>query len=141
MVRGERWGDRWCIDISDELAQIIEEAEGRETPIPPHHIYVKIASPVARGRGAGLSEYKIPAEFGNRLFEFQKAAVKIAARHLNKRGGVLLGDVSRTGQDLMATAIARIFEDDLFRDTLILCPKNLVSMWEGYRDRTGCAPV
>jgi hypothetical protein len=80
-----------------------------------------------------LAEFKIPAEFGNRLFEFQKAAVKIAAHHLNKRGGVLLGDVVGLGKTLMATAIARIFEDDFGTETLIRCPKNLVRMWEGAR--------
>ncbi len=35
----------------------------------------------------------------------------------------------------MATAVARIFEDDQDYDTLILCPKNLVSMWEKYKDQ------
>ena len=35
----------------------------------------------------------------------------------------------------MATALARIFEDDLGLETLILCPKNLVTMWEDYRDQ------
>ena len=130
----ERWDDRWCIDISADLAQIIEESWAREVPIPPHHIYVKMAYHLSHEARAGLSEFKIPAEFGNRLFEFQKAAVKIAAHHLNKRGGVLLGDVVGLGKTLMATAIARIFEDDFGTETLILCPKNLVRMWEGYRD-------
>ena len=32
----------------------------------------------------------------------------------------------------MATAVARIFEDDFGLETLIVCPKNLVKMWEGY---------
>jgi superfamily II DNA or RNA helicase len=32
----------------------------------------------------------------------------------------------------MATAVARIFEDDHGLETLILCPKNLVPMWEDY---------
>ena len=81
----------------------------------------------------GLSEFRIPKEFGNKLFDFQVAAVKIAAHHLNKRGGVLIGDVVGLGKTLMATAIARIFEDDHDLETLILCPKNLVPMWEDYR--------
>jgi len=67
------------------------------------------------------------------LFEFQTAAVKIAAHHLNKRGGVLIGDVVGLGKTLMATALARIFEDDHGLETLIICPKNLVPMWEEYR--------
>lgn len=37
----------------------------------------------------------------------------------------------------MATALARIFEDDWGVDTLIICPKNLVKMWEDYRQKYG----
>ena len=81
---------------------------------------------------SGLLEFRIPKDFGQRLFEFQTAAVKIAAHHLNKRGGVLIGDVVGLGKTLMATALARIFEDDHGLETLIICPKNLVKMWEDY---------
>ena len=81
---------------------------------------------------AGLAEFRIPDVFGNRLFDFQAAAVKVAAHHLNKRNGVLIGDVVGLGKTLMATAVARIFEDDYGLETLIICPKNLVSMWEDY---------
>ena len=78
---------------------------------------------------AGLSEFRIPKDFGNKLWEFQTAAVKIAAHHLNKRGGVLIGDVVGLGKTLMATALTRIFEDDQGLETLILCPKNLKTVW------------
>lgn len=84
---------------------------------------------------AGLSEFRIPRDFGKKLFEFQTAAVKIAAHHLNKRGGVLIGDVVGLGKTLMGTALVRIFEDDHGLETLIICPKNLVKMWEDYRDQ------
>src|SRR6185436_4609532 len=106
----------------------------REDLIPPYHIYVKMAYHLSQEARAGLAEFKIPRDFGNKLFEFQKAAVKIAAHHLNKRNGVLIGDVVGLGKTLMATAVARIFEDDHDLETLIICPKNLVKMWEGYRD-------
>lgn len=69
------------------------------------------------------------------MFEFQKAAVKIAAHHLHKRGGVVIGDVVGLGKTLMATALARIFEDDHGLETLIICPKNLVPLWEDYRQQ------
>jgi hypothetical protein len=38
-----RWNDRWCIDISEELVSIINESWAREEPIPPYHIYIKMA--------------------------------------------------------------------------------------------------
>ena len=46
---------------------------------------------------------------------------------------MLIGDVVGLGKTLMATAVARIFEDDHDLETLIICPKNLVPMWEDYR--------
>jgi superfamily II DNA or RNA helicase len=131
----ERWNDRWCVDISDELVSIIGESWAREDPVPPYHIYVKMAYHLSQEARAGLSEFRIPKDFGNRLWEFQTAAVKIAAHHLNKRGGVLIGDVVGLGKTLMATALARIFEDDQGLETLILCPKNLLKMWEDYHAR------
>jgi len=131
----DRWNDRWCYDISDELVKIIDESWAGEREIPPYHIYLKMAYHLSQEARAGLSEYRLPKDFGEKLFEFQKAAVKIAAHHVNKRGGVLLADVVGLGKTLTACAIARILQDDHFLETLIICPKNLVSMWQDYVDR------
>jgi superfamily II DNA or RNA helicase len=133
----DRWDERLCIDISDQLVEIIEESWAREDLIPPYHIYVKMAYHLSQEARAGLAEFKIPKTFGNKLFDFQKAAVKIAAHHLQKRGGVLIGDVVGLGKTLMATAVARIFQDDFDLDALIICPKNLVKMWEDYKELYG----
>lgn len=129
----DRWKDRFCIDISKELVDIIEESWARPEPIPPYQIYIKMAYHLSQEARTGLTEFRIPSDFGNKLLEFQVAAVKIAAHHLNKRGGVVIGDVVGLGKTLMATALARIFEDDHGLETLIICPKNLVSMWDQYR--------
>jgi SNF2 family DNA or RNA helicase len=128
----DRWTDDWCIDISDELVDIIDGSWAREEPLPPYHIYLKMAYHLSQEARAGLSEFRIPRDFGDTLLEFQTAAVKIAAHHLNKRGGVLLGDVVGLGKTMMATALARICQDDYGVETLIICPKNLVRMWEDY---------
>ena len=131
----DRWDDQWCLDISKDLVTVIESSWARVEPIAPYHIYLKIAYHLSQEARAGLNEFAIPKDFGNKLFDFQKAAVKIAAHHLNKRGGVLIGDVVGLGKTLMATAVARIMEDDHDLETLIICPKNIVSMWEDYRDQ------
>ena len=128
----DRWTDNLCADITDELLQTIEESWAREALIPPYHVYLKMAYHLSHEARAGLAEFRIPKVFGDRLFDFQAAAVKIAAHHLNKRNGVLIGDVVGLGKTLMATAVARIFEDDYGLETLIICPKNLVPMWEDY---------
>ena len=93
----DRWSDRWCVDISAELIEVIEQSWAREEQPPPFQIYVKMAYHLAQEARAGLNEFRIPPEFGKRLFAYQEAAVKIAAHHLNKRGGVLIGDVVGLG--------------------------------------------
>ena len=128
----DRWDDKWCLDISEELVDIIEESWARKDALPPYYIYLKVAYHLAQEARAGLTEFKLPADFQNKLWDFQAAAVKIAAHHLHKRGGVLIGDVVGLGKTLMGTAVARIFEDDFGLETLVMCPKNLVPMWEKY---------
>ncbi len=56
----------------------------------------------------------------------------IAAHHLNKRDGVIIGDVVGLGKTMTASALAKIFEDDFYLETLIICPKNIVKMWDDY---------
>ena len=132
-----RWGDRWALDVSADLATIIETSWAREDTIPPHHIYLNIAYHLSTEARAGLSQFRLPGRFEQELFDFQKSAVKIAARHLHRRGGVMIGDVVGLGKTMMATALARMFEDDLGYETLIICPKNLEPMWEKYRTEYG----
>ncbi len=133
----DRWTDRWCIDISKELADIIDESWASPIDRLPYHIYLKIAFHLAEEARSGLKEFSLPPEFESILFDFQTAAVKIAAHHLNKRGGVMIGDVVGLGKTMMATALARMIEDEQGIETLILCPKNLEPMWNDYRERFG----
>jgi superfamily II DNA or RNA helicase len=128
----ERWSDKWCLDISQEIADIIDQSWARPEPIPPHHIYVKMAYHLSQEARDGIVRYGIPKDFGNQLFEFQEKAVQIAAHHVQKRGGVLLADVVGLGKTLMATALARVLADELLLETLILCPLNLEQMWKDY---------
>lgn len=126
-----RWTDRWCVDISDELAEIIETSWAGEVLIPPHHVYLKIAYHLAQEARLGQSEFRIPSIFGDKLFAFQTSAVKVAAHHLNKRGGVVIGDVVGLGKSIMASALLKIVEEVDGR-ALIICPKNLLDMWHDY---------
>ncbi|HLO86174.1 MAG TPA: helicase-related protein [Nostocaceae cyanobacterium] len=129
----DRWQEYGCVDISKELAEIIDESWAREELIPPYHIYLKIAYHLSHEAIAGLSEFRIPREFNN-LFEFQKAAVQLAARHVTRRDGVLVGDVVGLGKTLVGTALAKILQEDCLLETLIICPKNLTKMWQEYVD-------
>lgn len=129
----DRWNEHWALDVSNDLAEIIETSWAREELVPPYHVYLNMAYHLSTEARAGLSQFRLPPRFDQELFEFQKSAVKIAARHLHRRGGVLIGDVVGLGKTMMATALARMFEDDLGYETLIICPKNLEPMWRHYR--------
>lgn len=129
----DRWHDKWCVDITKELIAVIDESWARPDCPPPYQIYVKMAYHLAEEARAGLSEFDIPSDMRGVLLDFQSAAVRIAAKRLEKRGGVILGDVVGLGKTLMATALARMFQDPpRSLETLIICPKNLVGMWEDY---------
>lgn len=128
----DRWEDKWSIDITEELAQIIDESWASEKLNEPYHVYLKMAYHLSREARAGISEFQLPKVFEQSLLPYQQSAVKVAAHHLHHRGGVIIGDVVGLGKTITATALAKMFEDDFFLETLIICPKNLVEMWKEY---------
>ena len=133
----DRWNDRFCIDITKELIDAIDNSWAGEEIIPPYYIYLKTAYHLSADARSGIKEFTLPPEFQNDLFDFQQTAVKIAARHLNseKRGGAMIGDVVGLGKTITACAIAKIYEMTFASSTLIICPANLQDMWDKYRHR------
>ena len=127
----ERWENQWCLDISEELVEIID-ASWAGGQISPYEIYIKIAWHLSEPAREGLTEYRIPNEFADTLLDFQAAAVKIAANHINKRGGVMIGDVVGLGKTLIAACLSKLFENHHDFRSLIICPKNLEKMWNKY---------
>ena len=51
-------------------------------------------------------------------------------RKIYRYGGVLLGDVVGLGKTLMATAIARLLQEDNDYNTQVICPPKLTPMWD-----------
>lgn len=133
----DRWEDTRCLDITEELIAIIEESWAGERLVSPYHLYLKMAWHLSQDARDGIKEFRVPHEIREMLLPFQEKAVQIACRHLNKRGGVLVGDVVGLGKTRIAAAIARVMSDDQMLETLILCPKNLTSMWESYAREYG----
>ena len=132
-----RWNSRWCIDITSELIEVIENSWAREESIKPYNVYMKMAYHLSQEARNGISDFKLPREFQKELLDFQQKAVLIASQHLHKRNGVIVGDVVGLGKTITACAIAKIMEEDLLLNTLILCPKNLVDMWKNYVEHYG----
>lgn len=133
----DRWNDRWALDITLELAQIIDDSWAGQQGHTPYQIYLKMAYHLSREARAGVGGFRIPKDMARILFPYQAAAVQIAAHHLNKRGGVMLGDVVGLGKTLMATALVKVMQEAQDIRTLIVCPVNLVPMWRDYVHRYG----
>lgn len=133
----DRWEDKFCLDITKELIEIIDNSWAGDKEIPPYYIYLKTAYHLSEEARSGIKEFSIPTEFRGALFDFQQTAVKIAARHLNneKRGGAMIGDVVGLGKTITACAIAKMYENTFGSNTLIICPANLQDMWGKYRNQ------
>ena len=127
-----RWDDRYSIDITDELIKIIEECWAADRLVDPHLIHLKLAYHLSRDARAGLVEFGLPESMQKKLLAYQSAAVKITARNLMSRSGAIIGDVVGLGKTIVATAVALLLQEEQGYETLIVCPKNLVTMWQGY---------
>lgn len=127
-----RWEDRYSIDVTEELIRIIDESWAAERLIDPYLIHLKLAYHLSRDARAGLVEYGLPESMQKRLLAYQSAAVKITARNLMTRAGAIIGDVVGLGKTIVATAVALLLQEEQGFETLVICPKNLVAMWEGY---------
>ncbi len=136
----ERWNDPTCIDITLDLLKLLEERCWASEPIQrienlPYLVYLKIAYHLSEDARLGTQEFKVPKILEEHLLDFQVAAVQLASRLLYRHGGVLIGDVVGLGKTLMATAVARMFQEFDDSNTLVICPPKLVPMWEGYLQR------
>lgn len=127
----ERWDDRYALDISADLADIIDNSWAGG-PIPPYHIYIKTAYELSREAIEGAQGFQVPAEFRGVMSEFQQRAVALAVERLNHHEGVIIGDVVGLGKTLVGSAVAKTYQQDQGCSALVICPANLVGMWESY---------
>ena len=127
----DRWNDKWCLDISAELVDIIENG-WPGGPIEPYEIYIKAAYELSKEAIEGAREFKVPAIFDHVMLEFQKQAVSLAAERLSRHSGVIVGDVVGLGKTLVASAVAKTFQEDRGDNVLVICPPKLEGMWKDY---------
>ena len=134
----ERWDDRWCLDITTELADIIERSWAGG-PVKPYEIYIKTAYELSKEAIEGSREFKVPRVFDKVMLEFQKQAVSLVAERLSRHGGVIIGDVVGLGKTLVASAVAKTFQEDRGDSVLVVCPPKLEEMWKEYLHRYNIA--
>jgi len=68
----------------------------------------------------------------NKLFDFQKDAVKEVIARLNKYGGCILADSVGLGKTFEAIAVIKYFQTKYNNKILVLCPKKLEENWLQY---------
>ena len=130
----DRWSDAFSLDITADLLTLIDQSWVNETPQSPYDVYLKVCYHLSRDVREGLVEFSIPSELQRQLLDYQTSAVKTLARRIQNRGGTMLGDVVGLGKTITAIAVAATLREDYGYEPLIVCPKNLVKMWQSYLD-------
>lgn len=130
----DRWSDRFSIDVTEDLIEVIDESWASETPLTPYEVYLKVCWHLSRDVREGLIEYTLPPSMRDQLLGYQESAVKTLSRRIMTRGGAMLGDVVGLGKTITATATAMMLNEAEGYRTLIVCPVNLVKMWDEYRE-------
>lgn len=125
-----RWDDRYCIDITEDLISLIEESWAAVSPPTPYEIYLKVCYHLSQDVREGQLEYSLPPSLREQLLEYQVSAVQTLARRVIHRGGTMLGDVVGLGKTLTAVSTALVLREQYGYSTLVVCPKNLVRMWK-----------
>lgn len=130
----DRWDDRFCIDITEDLIRLIDESWAAAVPPTPYEVYLKVCYHLSRDVREGQLEYSLPPDMRNQLLEYQVSAVQTLSRRVYQRGGTMLGDVVGLGKTLTAVAAALVLREQYGYSTLVLCPKNLTRMWKEHLD-------
>ena len=126
-----RWEDEWCDDVNLELADIIAQSWAGDR-VTPHQIYIKTAYHISREAIGNANAFPIPEKFQGCLHNFQEMAVKLAVERINCQNGVIVGDVVGLGKTIVASAVAKIYQEDHGGNALFICPLRLQTMWNRY---------
>lgn len=130
----DRWNDPFSILIGAQLLDLIDQSWAAVEPRSPYEVFLKVCYDLSRDVREGLDEYSVPSEVKSELLEYQSTAVRTLARRVMSRGGTMLGDVVGLGKTITGVAVALMLREEHGYLPLVVCPKNLVGMWEGYFD-------
>ena len=125
----ERWTDRFSLDITAEIIELIEDSWADESQPTPFEVYLKVCHSLSQDARDGMG-YVLPKSMSDLLLDYQESAVRTLSRRIVRRGGTMLGDVVGLGKTLTAVATALMLQAAEDYSTLVLCPKNLQPMWE-----------
>jgi len=121
----DRWEDRLSLPVMPQLIEVLDESWASETLLNPYLVYLKMAYHLSKEAREGLIGYGLPATMQEELLDFQAAAVKIAARIVMQKNGAMVGDVVGLGKTMVATAVARLLQEDNNYETLVVCSSDI----------------
>lgn len=128
----DRWNDPHSRKVTTDLLDLLDQSWASIHPRPPYEVFLKVCYDLSRDVREGIDEYSVPLEVQADLLEYQATAVRTLARRIVTRGGTMLGDVVGLGKTITAVAVALMLREEHGYLPLVVCPKNLVSMWEEY---------
>jgi superfamily II DNA or RNA helicase len=130
----DRWEDRFSRPVTAEILDLLDDSWARREPRRPYDVFMKVCYDLSRDVREGLAEYSIPASIRDQLLDYQATAVQALGRRIVTRRGTMLGDVVGLGKTLTAIAVALMLREEHGYIPLVVCPKNLVSMWDEHLD-------
>jgi len=126
----DRWDDKFSRPVTADVLDMLDESWVRREPRRPYDVFLKVCYDLSRDVREGLAEYSVPSEIGAQLLEYQATAVQTLARRIMTKGGTMLGDVVGLGKTLTGIAAALMLREEHGYVPLVVCPKNLVAMWQ-----------
>jgi superfamily II DNA or RNA helicase/HKD family nuclease len=125
-----------AIPIVDEYNNddFIEEVKNKTWPYKmatPFEMYIRVLDEIF---GKHLEEDILtPSQITSKQYvdlEYQLDAIKMGIDRIKRYDGVIIADVVGLGKSVIASAIARNFDDYL---TVIIAPPHLLGQWEDYK--------
>ena len=132
------WNDKEKLqDVTEEVIENISTAYKENSPdyiyfITLYNIFNEFLEDISEdelpNEALGFKESKI----WNKLYEFQKVAVKGIINKLEKYNGCILADSVGLGKTFSALGVIKYYQERN-KDILVLCPKKLANNWNMYK--------
>ena len=129
----ELWNEAEIFDAA--LMEELQKSWAAALPTP-WQIYLKTLLALVGDRLDGQSGPEVGAgtKIEAALTDFQRDAVHLAERYIEKWGGCFVSDVVGLGKSFIGAAICKRYEQLRKARVLIICPKPLQEMWERYNE-------
>jgi hypothetical protein len=123
----------------DELLMQELRQSWAEAGATPYDIYMKTLYALVSDRldEGERGEILWDDELTRSLADFQKTAVRQAIQIIRDHGGAFVSDVVGLGKSYIGAAVVKHFVRTQGAKPLIICPKTLEDMWQGYDDEFG----